>query len=120
MPDSVAIDSDSQEIRYGDFDDPTDFPELIPENPELVQLRSELSALKARIAYIACKHAADYPGIESAEPLEQLYAVSSSLEGTDLAIGDWEKFVDHLGKKLFGDAWCPAVLIEEWRKVVKI
>ena len=83
-------------------------------------VQRELTQLKSRISHIACKHAKGYPSIATVDPMEQLYAIGTTLEGTDLAIGDWEKMVNYFGERLFGDTWCPAVLLQEWRNIVKI
>jgi hypothetical protein len=82
-------------------------------------VESDLTQLKTRIAEIACKHSPDYPNIATVSAWEQLYAIEGSLDGITLAIEDWAKLVEHLGKKLHGDKWCPELLMEEWKVVKK-
>lgn len=49
---------------------------------------------------LSLKAGADYPGIETAEPWEQVYAIRCALEGTEAANQDLHKLIDCLRRKL--------------------
>lgn len=49
--------------------------------------------ISQRINEIAQKHASEYPNIQTADPLEQLWAIYSTLEGTIKANEDLHKML---------------------------
>ena len=49
-----------------------------------------------RFKEIAIEIAPDYPGIKTAEPWEQLYAIKSSYEGVSLACDDLHKLIEKM------------------------
>jgi hypothetical protein len=56
----------------------------------------DLKQLEARIREIAIKLQPDYPNINNANPMEQLYAIESGYEGIEKACHDWAKFGKYL------------------------
>ena len=53
-------------------------------------------AMADRIKQLAQKIAPDYPGIDSAPPFEQLYAIEQAHLGLTLALQDWQRVCDKL------------------------
>ena len=66
----------------------------------LTLLGIDMSLIENRIKEIAVKHSGDYPDIENCDPIEQLWAIECSIEGTDLANIGLHKIIVGLGKKL--------------------
>jgi len=60
---------------------------------------SEVAQVYSRINEMAIKIAPDYPNITSCSQWEQLYAIETSYEGSQLAIGDLHASIEKLGEK---------------------
>lgn len=55
--------------------------------------------LSDRLKEIAIKHCSDYPNIEIAHELEQLYALDCALDGIKKACEDWSKFTKEIQRR---------------------
>lgn len=60
---------------------------------------SEVAQVYSRINEMAIKIAPDYPNIASCSQWEQLYAIETSYEGSQLAIADLHASIAKLGEK---------------------
>ena len=69
-------------------------------NLQYLLLEDKYKSLVRSIKEKAIKIAYDYPNIENCEPWEQLYAISSTYEGTNLANDECHKLIDFLRQKL--------------------
>lgn len=59
----------------------------------------------------------DYPGIESSyDPYDQLWAITSSYEGTAAANDECHKLIDVMREKL---GWTKEELVDKWKELVK-
>jgi len=67
--------------------------------------------LEERIKEIAMEIAPDYPDIEKVEPWEQLCAIKSSYDGTDMANKDLHQLIGLLRQEL---DWSPEQLLAFW------
>ncbi len=78
---------------------------------------SEVAQIYSRINAIAIKIAPDYPNIAGCSTWEQLYAIETSYEGSQLAIGDLHASIKKLGEK-FGMSKEQLVdfLLEVWKE----
>lgn len=73
-------------------------------------------AIKRRINEIAVKYCNDYPDIEKANPLEQLYAIEATLQGIDKANQDCHKIIKYFLNKC---GMTPEQLVDIWRDITK-
>ena len=55
--------------------------------------------MKKGLKKIACKYCSDYPTVKENDALEDLWAIESTLWGTNKANGDLHKFIKILGDK---------------------
>ncbi len=73
-------------------------------------------SVSGKIIEMAKKYAPDYPEIEECSIYEQLYAIESSLEGTDAANKECHMVIKYLLAKL---NMSKEELVEKWDSIVK-
>lgn len=67
-----------------------------------------------RIKEVALVVSPEYPGIETAEPFEQLWAIEQGYLGTNSANKDCHKLIDHMRQQL---GWTKEQTVDEWLKI---
>ena len=63
------------------------------------RVRQELTKLAVRIREIALKTSQDYPNIDGVDMWEQLYAIETAYEGTNMACNDWSEVMKLVMKR---------------------